>query len=234
MEELKAKANPTDEEKNRLSQLRHFISVLGRSKEKLFYIKVDKSILQDSYCHLPFSLSQLIKDFVQERVFKSFLPDWYTHKEAYPYEWFNTYEKFEVPFLPDKDAFYSRLTGKSISDSDYNEAKTIFDKYCKTFKDYHEIYLKGDVVLLAEVFEKYRQLSLNAYRLDPAWYMSGPSFFYDAMKYMTGCKLPLIDDMDLYEIIKNGIRGGICNIGEKCAASANDKTCILYLDTANL
>jgi hypothetical protein len=179
-------------------------------------------------------LSQLVKDFVEERIFKSFLPDWYTHKEAYPYEWFNNYEEFDVPFLHDRDAFYSRLTDKTISEKDNNEAKNIFEKHCKTFKDYHEIYLKGDVVLLAEIFEMYRKLSLETYCIDPTWYVSGPSFFYDAMKFMTGCKLPLIDDIDLYQMIKSGIQGGICNVGEKCSAIADDKTCILYLDTTNL
>jgi hypothetical protein len=81
-----------------------------------------------------------------------------------------------VPFLPEREAFYSKLIGKTISEIEYEEVKNIFGNYCKTFKDFHEIYLRGDVVLLAEVFEKYRQLSLQAYNLDPVWYASGPSF----------------------------------------------------------
>jgi hypothetical protein len=112
---LKALTDDNNKERSNTYYLNNLIKVLGRSKENLFFIQIDKFILQDSYCHLPFSLSQLIKDFVQERVFKSLLPDWYTHKEAYPYVWFNTYEKFSVPFLPDRDAFYSKLTGKTIS-----------------------------------------------------------------------------------------------------------------------
>jgi hypothetical protein len=219
--------------KSKKLSLSNFIKVLGKSKEKLFFIQVGRYILQDSFCHLPFSLSQLIKDFVQEKVYKTFLPSWYTHKEAYPYEWFNTYEKFSVPFLPEREFFYSRLTSKTISKNEYEEVKNTFDKHCKTFKDFHEIYLKGDVFLLAKVFEKYRELSLHAYNLDPAWYVSGPSF-YDAIKFMTKCKLPLIDEDELYQVIKNGIRGGICNVGEKSGAVASEKSCILYLDTVNL
>jgi hypothetical protein len=119
------------------------INVLGRSKEKLFSIKIGHFLFLDSLCHLDTSLSQLIKGYVKERRFVKFLPDWYTHKEAYPYEWFNTYEKFELPFLPEREAFYS---------------------------------------FLAEVFEKYRELSMKSYKLDPAWYVSAPSLFYDAMK----------------------------------------------------
>jgi hypothetical protein len=92
--------------KSKKLSLSNFIKVLGKSKEKLFFIQVGRYILQDSFCHLPFSLSQLIKDFVQEKVYKTFLPSWYTHKEAYPYEWFNTYEKFNLPFQPDRETFY--------------------------------------------------------------------------------------------------------------------------------
>ncbi|MCS7318279.1 MAG: hypothetical protein NZZ41_08255, partial [Candidatus Dojkabacteria bacterium] len=187
-----------------------------------------------SYCHLPFSLSQLVKDYVQTKKFNEFLPDWYTHKEAYPYEWFNNYEKFDVPFLPPREAFYSRLSNKTISEKEYSEALEIFNKYCKTFKDYHEMYLKGDVVLLAEVFEKYRELSLQTYKLDPAWYVSGPSYFFDAMKFMTESRLPLISDEKLYNLIKNGIRGGISGIGEKSCGKASENSCVLYFDTVNL
>jgi hypothetical protein len=67
-------------------KIRDYIKVLGKSKEKLFSIQIGNFIFLDSYCHLPFSLSQLIKDYVKEKRFKEFLPDWYTHKEAYPQE----------------------------------------------------------------------------------------------------------------------------------------------------
>jgi hypothetical protein len=91
------------------------------------------------------------------------LPSWYSHKEAYPYEWFNDYSKFESTQFPPREDFYSRLSNKTISEKEYQEALEIFQKHCKTFKDYHDIYLRGDVVLLAEVFEKYRELSLSTF-----------------------------------------------------------------------
>jgi hypothetical protein len=210
------------------------IQPLGKSKEKLFCIKIGKFVLLDSYCHLPFSLSQLIKDYVTEKKFAKFLPSWYTHKEAYPYEWFDNYDKLNSTKFPSIENFYSRLNNKTISEKEYQEALDIFNKHCKTFKDYHDIYLRGDVVLLAEVFEKYREISLLTYHLDPAWYVSGPAFFYDAMKYMTKSTLPLIQDQTLYDLIKSGIRGGICGIGEKSSAIATNNISILALDCVNL
>jgi hypothetical protein len=86
------------------------VEPLGKSSEKLFSIKVGNFLFLDSYSHLPFSLSQLIKDYVKEKKFSKFLPDWYTHKEAYPYEWFDDYSKFELDFLPPRECFYSRLS----------------------------------------------------------------------------------------------------------------------------
>jgi len=158
------------------------IHVLGKSKEKIFRIEITtlyrsaynvpeeaSFIFLESYSHLPFSLSDLVRDFVKEPKFKEFLPiPEYKHKEAYPYEWMDSFNKFDIPFLPPRETFYSRITEKTISEEEYAEAKYIFAKYCKTFKDYHDIYLTGDIVLLAEVFEEYRKISLETYKLDPA------------------------------------------------------------------
>lgn len=212
------------------------IKPLGKSKEKLFSITINNFVFMDSYCHLPFSLSQLIKDYVKEPRFKEFLPSFYKHKEAYPYEWFDDTSKFNLTSFPPKEAFFSRIRNDTISDQDYNEAKEIFEKHCNTFRDYHDLYLRGDVVLLAEVFEKYRDLSIEAYGIDPAWYVSGPSFFYNAMLKMTKARLPIIKDLELYETIKDGIRGGICGLGELKEAEIKDQTkeCIISLDCVNL
>ena len=219
------------------------ITPLGKSKEKLFAIKVPferKShgiYFLDSYSHLPFSLSQLVKDYITNYRYKNFLPlnGEYKHKEAYPYEWVDSFDKFFETKFPPRSAFYNRLNNKTISEQEYNEVKSLYDKYCVCFKDYHDIYLRGDVVLLAEVFEKYRDLSIESYGIDPAWYVSGPSFFYNAMMKMCKAKLPIINDEKLYKLVKNGIRGGICGVGEISEAEADgENTCIVSLDCVNL
>jgi len=219
------------------------ITPLGKSKEKLFAIKIPINkkknagfYFLDSYCHLPFSLSQLVYDYVTDYRFKKFLPlnGNYKHKEAYPYEWFDDYSKFDEKEFPPKEAFYNRLNNKEIGYDEYHEIKLMYKLHCKTFKDYHDIYLRGDTVLLAEVFEKYRELSMESYGIDPAWYVSGPSFFYNAMLKMTGAKLPLIKDEEVYRLIKSNIRGGICGVGEISEATASSDSSIISLDCVNL
>jgi hypothetical protein len=56
---------------------------------------------------------------VKEPKFKEFLliPE-YKHKEAYPYEWMDSFTKFDFPFLPPREAFYSRITEKTINEAE--------------------------------------------------------------------------------------------------------------------
>jgi len=108
------------------------IHVLGKSKEKIFRIEIIAQeaslIFLDSYSHLPFSLSDLVRDFVKEPKFKEFLPiPEYKHKEAYPYEWMDSFHKFDIPFLPPRETFYSRITEKRITEEEYAGANI----YCK-------------------------------------------------------------------------------------------------------
>jgi len=73
--------------------------------------------------------------------------------------------------LPSEDAFYSTLKGKGITDEDYKHAKEVWDKFeMKTFLENHELYNKTDVLLLAGVFENFRDVCLENYGLDPTWY----------------------------------------------------------------
>ena len=87
-------------------------------------------------------------------------------KGVYTYEYMDAWEKFEETSLPPKDAFYSRLNMKSISDQDYehpHQIWTITEK--KALGCYHNTYLKTDVLLLADVFETFRNTCLKNYKL---------------------------------------------------------------------
>ena len=84
------------------------------------------------------------------------------------------FEKFKEK-LPSKEKFYSSLTGKKISDKDYDHALNVRNKSgMKTIKDYHDLYLKCDVLLLTDLFEKFRNNSLKHYGLCPSHYLSAP------------------------------------------------------------
>ena len=104
-----------------------------------------------------------------------------TKKGVYPYEYMDSLEKLEETELPPKEAFYSRLYNEDISDEDYAHAKKVWETFnMKTLRDYHELYNKVDVLLLADVFENFRDICIENYKLDPAHYFTAPGLAWDA------------------------------------------------------
>jgi hypothetical protein len=92
-------------------------------------------------------------------------------------EYFDSLDKFSERKLPLKEAFYSRLTEEGISDDEYHRALEVWEALgCQTFKDYHDFYLKTDVLLLADVSENFREMGMQYYDLDPAQYLILPSY----------------------------------------------------------
>ena len=133
-----------------------------------------------------------------------------TRKGIYPYDYMDDFNKFKEEGLPSIDNFYSKLSGEDISDEDYNHAKNVWEEYkCKTMGDYHGLYSKSDVLILADVFENFRKTDKEYYNLDPAHYFSCPGFAWDATLKMTGINLELITDIDMYKMVEKGLRGGI-------------------------
>ena len=113
-----------------------------------------------------------------------------------------------------------------------------------TIGDYLDLYLKTDVLLLADVFEKFIKTSLNYYGLYPCHYFSSPGLSWDAMLKMTGIKLDLISDIDMHLFIEKGVRGGISYISKRYSKVNNkymrsydsneENKFIIYLDANNL
>ncbi|GET66364.1 uncharacterized protein LOC110249295 [Rhizophagus irregularis DAOM 181602=DAOM 197198] len=120
------------------------------------------------------------------------------------------WKKFEKTSLPPKRAFYSKFNETIISDKEYEYAQYVWEKAgYKTMQDYHDIYLKTDVFLLADIFQNFREMALKKYGLDPLWYYSIPDFAWDALFFMTGQILDLITDQNMYMMVEQGLRGGI-------------------------
>ena len=113
------------------------------------------------------------------------------------------------------------------------------------FKDYHELYNKVDVLLLADVFENFRNICLENYELDPAHYYTAPGLAWDAALKVTGVNLELLSDIDMLLMVEKGIRGGVSMVSNRYG-KANDKYMgdkfnynepskyIQYLDANNL
>ena len=123
-------------------------------------------------------------------------------KGVYPYEYMDSLEKLKETTLPPKEAFYSRLNNGGISDEDYAHAQKVWRVFkMKYFKDCHELCNKVDVLLLADVFENFRNICLENYELDPAHYYTAPGLAWDTALKVTGVNLEPLSDIDMLLIV---------------------------------
>ena len=167
-----------------------------------------------------------------------------TRKGVYPYDYVTSINKLKETKLPSKEDFYSKLYDEDISEEDYKHAINVWNTFnCQTLQDYHDLYLKTDVLLLADVFENFRKTCLKHYKLDPCHYYTAPGLAWDACLKETRQNLQLLKDYDMLMMFERG-RGGITHISKRYA-TANNKymknfdetkpsTFIQYLDANNL
>ena len=96
-------------------------------------------------------------------------------KGDYPYEDMDNWEKFDVTTIPPKEAFYSKLNLKGISDADYEHAQKVWEVFeIKNHGEYHDLYAQSETLSLADVFENFRNMCLEIYELDPVYFVSAP------------------------------------------------------------
>ena len=102
-------------------------------------------------------------------------------KDVYPYDYVDCMKKLDETSLPSKEAFYSKLADEGITDEDYRHPHTVWKEFnIESRKDYPNLYNMSDVLLLADIFENFRNICMNHYGLDPAWYFSSPRLAWDA------------------------------------------------------
>ena len=142
-------------------------------------------------------------------------------KGFYPYEYMRGFEKFKEE-LPSKEKFYSLLTVKRISDNEYDHVLNVCDVFeMKTMKDYHDRYLKHDALLLADVFEKFRNSILKKYGLCSNHYLHAPGLSSDAMLNMEKVVLELIPDADMYLFFEEDMIGRLFYISNRYSKASN-------------
>ena len=135
----------------------------------------------------------------------------------------DSWEKFDETTLPPKESFYSNLNLEDISDEDYAHAQKVWDVFeINNLGEYHDLYVQSDTLLLADVYENFRNMCLNIYELDPVYFVSAPGLAWQACLKKTGVKLELITDYDMILVIEKGISGGICQVTHRYV-KANDK-----------
>ena len=133
-------------------------------------------------------------------------------KGIYPYEYIDSWERFDETSMPDKETFYSSLNMESITSVDYRNAKRIH----KEFKSknlgvcYHDLYVQTDTFLFAVVFENFRNKCFEIYELDTAHFLSAPVLAWQASFKKTEGELKLPTNIDMLLMVEKGIGGRIC------------------------
>ena len=255
-EVLKIKCIPNNDEKyisfSLKFELRKFIKWDPKAEEWKEVVVQHEIRFLDSFKFTLSGLDGLVKNLSREdlketaRFFGKKI-DLVSRKGVYPYEFMDDFEKFKKQSLPKKTSFFSRLKQEKISDEDFFHAQKVWEEFeLKNMGDYHDLYLKTDVLLLADVLENFRNLCEKHYELDPAHFYTVPGLSWDAMRKITGIKLDLFEEgqIDMLLMIEKGIRGGISNVFKKYAKANNrfmknfdpaeKSSFIVYLDANNL
>ena len=251
------------------------IDVIAQNSEKFITFSFGSLQFKDSMAFLSASLDKLVKlnkydivgkdehdkpiykkrnDWKDNFRFSSANPyirnktdiDLLTEKGVYPYDYMNSFDKFNESQLPSIEDFYSQLYEEGITDTQHTRAKVIWNNSnIKNLGEYHDLYLMTDVYLLSDVFENFRDMCLNYYGLDPAHYITLPNYSWSAFLSLTGVRLQQIHNKDMYEMISKGLRGGMTQCAHK-KVEANNKfmneqydlskpsSYISYLDANNL
>ena len=188
-------------------------TVIAKSQEKFISIKLGPVEFKDSLQFLNSSLDKLVKNLKDKGVkegktlgetfphtYEYFKSTWndvnedgfelLTRKGIYPYEYMDGSERFQEKKLPPKEEYFSKLSGKDISDKDYEFAQEIWKTFkLKNLGQLHDLYMGTDVTQLADVFEEFRDFNLKHYRLDPVHFYTAPSLSWSACLKYTGVKL---------------------------------------------
>ena len=225
-----------------------YIDKNGEEKDKLIELR-----FIDSFKFMSSSLDSLTKNLVSggKKLFgfedySELQYDLLTRKGVYPYEYVNSWDRFNKTQLPPIDAFYSNLNMSLISEGDYQHAQRVWEEFgIHNLGDYHDLYLRTDVVLLANVYEAFRDTCLRHYKLHPVHFYTSPGLAWKACLKCTGIRLELLTDPDILLMFEQGIRGGITQVVCKYASANNkymgdrfdpksESSYLQYLDANNL
>ena len=166
------------------------ISVIATNSEKYVSFKLNNLVFKDSMQLLTGGLDKLVKNLPADELFQTSelaeelnVPlSMLQRKGVYPYSWVNSVDRFAATELPPVEAFHSDLDDKKCKRDDYKHALEVWEAAkCQTFGDYHDLYLRLDVTLLADVFESFRRSAHRTYGLDPAHFYTLPGFSWQAL-----------------------------------------------------
>ena len=143
-------------------------------------------------------------------------------KGVYSYEYMDSWETFNETSLPSKEDFYSNLNMEDIDDTDSRHGTNVFKGFkLENLGDYHDLYVQHDTLLLADVFENFRNMCIKVYELDPAQFISLPGLAWQVCLKKTNIELELLTDYGMLLVVEEGIRGGICHSIHRYAKANN-------------
>ena len=225
------------------------IRVVPLNSEKYISFQVGNLRFIDSFQFLSTSLDNLVSLLLKSGRDKfshttKFLGQVFA-KGIYPYSYMTGPKKFVETQLPPIEAFHNTLEDEPCRQENYDRAREIWVQYdMKTMRDYHDHYLLSDVLLLADVFQNFRNSVYEQHHLDPLHFITLPSRAWASTLKYTGAELDLITDPDMYLMVENNMRGGIATISQRYARANNPlvegydpsklNSWITYLDANNL
>ena len=230
----------------------HNISVLPYNGENFRTMRFNCFEFMDSLAFLQESLSQLANNLKESNHKYEILKQTYLTqkhgrlckermemvlgKSFFPYEYCKSLETMQkTKKLPKRTDFYSTLSETSISKEDHCFAKKVWKEFeMKNLIDYTALYCKIDVVILAEVFEKFRDEMIKFSQIDPGHYISLPAYGYDSMLKITQAEIELPTDIDIVQFLEMGKRGGVSFINTRYLSSETLDGEIIYQDRNNL
>jgi hypothetical protein len=212
------------------------MKILPKNMEKIMNIRINSYVLNDTLSFLNAPLDTLVENLkhdghsfeylkmhpqirkcVDEKK-KTYLLNLMMRKGVFPYDFVRSIpQMYAQKSIPEKSDFYNVLTESEVNDASYEHALTVFKAFSPmdNMVDYMEFYCLLDVILLCEVFNKFRDVTINDFGLDPAHYVSLPSLAFSAMLLKTEIKIEAAPDPEMYLMIKRGVRGGHSYISER-------------------
>ena len=200
--------------------------MIGQNMEKYLQVEWGRNmVFRDSHQFLPASLEQLaallgkvgrgyfqnLHDVVTD-VYPEADVELLERKGVFYYDFLDSFTRLDEPAFPPRGAFDNKLGGVDCSQADYAHAQHVWDTFhCQSLKEYMALYLLRDICLLSDVFQAFRNNSMDEYQLDPAYIVSAPQLAWNALLKHIDRQIPLVTDPDMYRMIQPNIRGGICH-----------------------
>ena len=191
--------------------------IVHKKEFKTEYIHTEKnSTLPELFPILYHNFKNKWKDLPEEAF------EMLTRKGVYPYTYMDSMEKFKENHLPSKEEFFNDLSKKEISDEDFQFVHQLWKTFnLKNLGELHDLYMETDTLLLADVFQNYRQVIMKNYGLDPAHFYTAPALSWSAGLKYTNAKLEIPEDIDMHIFLDRGLRGGISMVANHIARANN-------------